>query len=300
MSGEIRDIDVLVAGAQKAGTTAIKNALAAHPRLDVHAQVEFPYFISEHLRRQPRDRVMKRYFPVEPDAGAIRVAKSVGVMYDDDAVDLAIGHNPAIRFAVVLRDPIGRAFSAFRYARRMGWEPESRFEVALTAPPDRLDDDPAIRRSCAYLRYSMFREHVERIESRVGRSRLHLELFDDLRSDPTVVVARLCTWIGVEDRRLEVPRSNEAGAARSQIVARMLRPRGQRSRVARVAQRAMPRRASDLALERARRLNVREVAREVPSDRARSTILEHCAADVAWLADRVGRDLSHWLRPRDA
>jgi len=292
---EQRPVDVLVAGAQKAGTTAVKNALAAHPELEVHAQVEFPYFISEHLRTQPRERVMTRYFPPDRTRGAIRLAKSVGVMYDDSAVDFSLEHNPAMRFVVLFRDPVGRAFSAFRYARRMGWEPEPDFAAALVAPDDRLDDDPAVRRSCAYIRYSRVREHIERIESRVGANRLHVALYDDLRGQPAAVLAEIAAFVGASPMPLALPRSNEAGAARSQRLARVLRPRGQRSPAARLVQRAVPRRVTDLALERARRVNSRSVAPDRPSPEARRIVLDECAADVDWLADRLRRDLSSWL-----
>ncbi|MDJ0769201.1 MAG: sulfotransferase [Ilumatobacter sp.] len=290
-----RPVDVLVAGAQKAGTTAVKSALAAHPRLDVHAQVEFPYFVSEHLREQPAAQVMERYFPHEPPPDSIRVAKSVGVMYSDDAVDFALGHNPGMRFVVLLRDPVGRAFSAFRYARRMGWEPETDFASALTASDDRLDDDPAVRRSCAYLRYSRLRDHVERIEQRVGADRLHVALYDDLRGDAEATLAAIVAFSGAAPAHLTLPRSNEAGAARNERLARLLRPRGRRSGAARVVQRVLPRRVTDLALERARRLNSRAAAPERPSAEAQRIVLDHCSTDVGWLGDRLHRDLSHWL-----
>ena len=53
--------------------------------------------------------------------------------------------------ALILRDPVDRAYSAFWYARRKGWEPLEKSEDALHAAPERFGDHWIGRRNCDFL-----------------------------------------------------------------------------------------------------------------------------------------------------
>lgn len=58
-------------------------------------------------------------------------AKSVSMVISENAIKRLKTHNPACKIILVLRDPVKRAYSAYWYCRRMGWETAQTFDAAI-------------------------------------------------------------------------------------------------------------------------------------------------------------------------
>ncbi|HEU4618301.1 MAG TPA: sulfotransferase domain-containing protein, partial [Gammaproteobacteria bacterium] len=86
-----------------------------------------------------------------------------------------------LRFVVLLRDPVARAWSHYRHARRLGIEPLS-FREALAAEKDRLSENPEAW--CGYFADGLYARALDDWFSVFPRDRFLVMLTDELERDP--------------------------------------------------------------------------------------------------------------------
>ena len=199
---------------------------------------------------------------------------------------------PGVRAVVCLRDPVDRAYSHYLYWRdAYPWETRSfarAVDDELAAggneiSPHRMDSDPPY---FGYVARGTYLPQLERLETALGRERLHVVLLDDLRADPTGTFRAACRFLGV-DESAEVgnlgSRENVYSAHRPLFAWRFLSRH-------RVVQRVSPR-ARRIAMLL---LPLRE--RPVPpmDIDVRRRLAAHFAPHNAALSAWLGRDLSAW------
>ena len=201
-------IQLMIIGAQKAGTTSLKNYLVCHPHVEAHLQNEITCFINEHEYRNNHYDIKGLYFN-HCKRNSVLVAKSVGVMYSKLALERVYAHNPSIKIALILRDPVDRAYSAFWYARRKGWEPLEKFEDALHAASDRFGDNWIGRGNCDYLNRGAYSIHVANIYKIFPRENIKIFKFEDLRRDAQNVCDDLWCELGVDRALVKLPATSK-------------------------------------------------------------------------------------------
>ena len=145
----------VIAGAPKAGTTALHAALATHPRLYLSPVKEPKYYLTDGRppprrgQRGPGDAHRARewmwrradylaLFAGAP-AGTVRGESTPFYLYDRAAHQRLAADVPAIKVIVVVRDPVDRAHSNWAHLRADGLEPEADFLAAVRAEQQRVD-----------------------------------------------------------------------------------------------------------------------------------------------------------------
>ena len=103
-------------------------------------------------------------------------------MSDYAAINRLYQHNPKVYIILVLRNPVGRAYSAYWYARQIGWENIVSFNDAVWMPPDR-STDPVAKRSIAYLDRGIYALHIKRILDIFPPEQVLILRFEDLKSN---------------------------------------------------------------------------------------------------------------------
>jgi hypothetical protein len=297
--GVVRPIDVLIAGAQRAGSTSLVRYVAQHPDLAVHEAIEFPYFVVDHVFREGYTAAYRRFYGEADEA--VVLAKSAGVLHRPTAVERAVEVNPDLRFVVLLRDPADRAISAYGFARMGGQEPLEDIVAALDAPADRFAGDPERQWICDYLERSRYADALRRLFDAVGRDHVLAVRFDDLVADPEASCRGVYEFIGVDADAVDgdyQTAHNPTGEPRSQALGRVLRLRNRTTGPTAVLRRAVPAGVRTRLLERLLDLN-----RGAPGDRpavpaeARALVVERCRDDVAQVEELLGWDLGAWTRP---
>lgn len=130
--------DVLIIGAQKAGTTSLFYYLAQHPGVSASRTKEVHYFDNAYDKGETWYR---RHF--ERRRGTeIFVEASPYYLYHPLAPARASALLPKAKLIVLLREPVSRAFSHYHHERARGFEPLS-FEEAMNTEPQRLADSDA-------------------------------------------------------------------------------------------------------------------------------------------------------------
>ena len=215
-------IQLMIVGAQKSGTSSLLRYLAQHPDIHTHAQSEMTFFLQDREYSRGYESAFAKYFAGKHDHNDIAdkrlIAKNVMVMHSTEVMQRIYEHNPEMHLVILLREPVARAYSAYWWARRRGWENIKTYEEALVAEEARLNEDWFKWRQCAYQYNSIYYPHVKNLITQFGSSRVHCILTDDLKEDADAVCQQLFEHIGVRTDFKTVihERHNQAAMPRSE------------------------------------------------------------------------------------
>ncbi|MCL4840105.1 MAG: sulfotransferase domain-containing protein, partial [Thermoanaerobaculia bacterium] len=190
-------IKIMIAGAQKAGTSSLLQYLGQHPDICIHRQLEFVFFFSDFQYPKGYEYSFREYFP-HAAPGQILLAKHAMLMYSETAIERLYDHNSNASLIALLRNPIDRAYSAYWFARSRGWEDIPTFEEAIRAEPRRIREDGWLKwRNNAYLENGKYAFHLERIQKYFGAEKTRVYLIEDLKTDPGRIFRQVFEMAGV-------------------------------------------------------------------------------------------------------
>ena len=193
-----RQLDVLIAGVQKAGTTSMLGYLKHHPSLVGHEWDESSYFVDDRIYEAGWDEHRRRlYRGKSVGENQLLFAKSSGVTFIPGALDRAKQHNPSIRLIVMLREPGARAYSAYRYLLGSRLERSTTFGEALRLEDVRLATDFGENHHFAYKRRGLYAPQLEEAYERFGRDQVRVVVLEEFQADPVRAMGELIDWLGL-------------------------------------------------------------------------------------------------------
>jgi Sulfotransferase family len=202
----------VIAGAPKAGTTALHAALATHPGLYLSPVKEPKYYLTDG-RPPPRSRqrgpgdahsarewIWRRadylaLFDAAPE-GAVRGESTPFYLYDRDAHARLAADVPDVKVVVVVRDPVDRAWSNWVHLRADGLEPEADFGAAVRLEERRVADGWAP--FWHYRGLSRYGAQLRDLYRHVPRENVFLLRYRQLVDTPRDTLDRVSTFLGVE------------------------------------------------------------------------------------------------------
>jgi hypothetical protein len=303
-----RPLDFFIIGAQKAGSTALVEFLRCHPDVFLPAVKELHYFVREEFYRQG----VAYLNPLYPTGGtSLLGGADVDVMCSRLAAARIQEHNPSIRLLGVLRNPVDRAYSAYWFARRLGFEDAPTFEEGLAREAERAGSSEARKAARAgrpppiglsilmYVGYGQYAAHLAAYSERFPREQLRIVLHEDLADRPQETLADVFDWLGLPYPQGSIDtnrRVNVAGMPRSMFLQRALR--SDDSPPKRWFRRLVPHGLRHMIHQRVRRplltKNIRPQRYPPMNDDTRVRLVEYFAPHNARLSALLGRDLSHW------
>jgi hypothetical protein len=295
---EPRPIDVMIAGAHKAGTTSLKEYLGAHPAALTHRRTDFLYFKSDEEFARGYEKAWLTYFAAEARRApedAVVVAKQAGLYAQPSRkIDRLQEHNPACRLILSLRDPVERAFSSYLMStRRSGRRlPEfTRLVDEVLAQSSREDRDWRFR---LYVQYGQYVDYVKRLMSQFGADRVRVVILEELQREPLPELRSLATWCSLDPERLPDPsrKHNVYADSRSLWLARVQKRILRESNpVRRALKSALPPTIYGRLGEVVRAMNRRHAARPEMPPAARARLEEYYGPYNAELEAVLGRSL---------
>ena len=112
-------IEVMIVGAQKAGTTALHNALKAHPSIHTHPQMEMTFFYLDDEYAKGTEH-LRNHYHLEKSENKYVVAKHALLSRSTTGIARLYEHNPKCRILFCMRDPVDRAFLSYLMEKRNG------------------------------------------------------------------------------------------------------------------------------------------------------------------------------------
>jgi hypothetical protein len=197
----------IIGGAQRSGTSFLVRALDRHPAIEFARPLRpEPKFF---LRPESARATLADYqalFPAPRGAAwALRGEKSTSYLDRVEAAPRIRRLLPAATLVFVLRDPVERALSHFRFSVEHGVETAT-MEEAFLREPERRDRYDAARFSVspfAYVSRGCYEPRLRGWEEHFSGDRLILLLFEDLARDPDAVVRRLIGRLGADATELD-------------------------------------------------------------------------------------------------
>ena len=302
MGDLLTEPNLFVIGVQRAGSTSMWRYLRAHPEIfmsdlkepgflcfdggtPVFSHVGDANFYEQIVTEEAS------YMALFVDGANVpyRGESSSFYLYFETAQAALHERFPQAKLLIILRDPIERIWSSFRYLRRLGGEPLVELDEALDAEGDRISEnwEPLFH----YVAASRYSEQLDRLYAKFDRSQVHITVLEELERDADAEMRRIFAWLGVDqtaDVGAEVVH-NAAGASRVPGLDRVLSPGFLPSSVAG----RIPRSIKDRAVK------LREKARStdhdpVPAD-IRRRLMDELAPERERLPGLVDFDpADHW------
>jgi hypothetical protein len=302
--------DFFVAGAPKAGTTALHAALAQHPELYLSAVKEPKFFLTDGPPpsqggpgdvKTYREHVWRRadyeaLFDAAPP-GALRGESTPFYLYSRDAQLRIRASVPAAKLIIVLRDPVERAHSNWTHLWSAGLDPIGDFVQACAAEEQRIAAGWAD--FWHYRRLGLYGRQLQHLYSVFPPDRVLVFRYRDLVDAPAGTLDRICAFLGVAQGIVtEVPRENVTAhperTRRHQTLSRILRAGS--SLTAR-----LPGHVGKGMIDRLESsLQDGAAPRRPLTWEQRQSLIPYFESDIRLLSDLTGEDFSDWVQPREA
>jgi hypothetical protein len=200
----------LLLGAAKSGTTSVFNFLGQHPDVFMPSVKEPHYFSLRGAKRLLfRGKWLdtpawssdpQTYAALFDSAGdqAIRADCSTSYLTAPEAPQGILETLGPVKLAVILREPIDRAYSHYLMGVRDGIAPAT-FAEALDVEQAEIASGQPTHVHNWYVRGSLYAAGLERYLARFDRSLLKVYFQEELRADTPAVLADLCRHLGIRD-----------------------------------------------------------------------------------------------------
>lgn len=298
--------NLFVIGAPKAGTTSLCGWLAQHPDVywsvpkePFHLAADFPGQ-REHFGFTERRAYLDLYDRSEATAARYRGDGSTTYLYSQVAVAQALRLSPDARFVVSLRDPAELIPSYHRtqvVALNEDRELSEAWRGSLRgAGPDQATPlDPA---QVDYPRIGAQGAALAAVFDVVGRQRVHVMLFDDVKNHPTRAWSDLCDFLDIDaDADIAFDTRNASTkAARLPALRRAVQRPPAPIRPLVAAARQWSRTTSLPVVSHLKRGMWTSAAPPQVAPELIAELRAHFASDICLLSELTGKDLSRWHR----
>ena len=192
----------LIAGGQRCGTTTLYELLDQHPQVYLAKPVrpEPKFFVRDCRGPRDRDRYLSTWFAEVPAAAKAVGEKSTSYLETPGTAARIRAMFPEMRLLFILRHPLERAVSNYRYTRSHGLETES-FDAAVRLEARRLAEtqfDEISAHPHAYLRRGRYAEHLRQYVDTFAREQIEIVLNDWLQQDAAAVCRQVYGFLGVD------------------------------------------------------------------------------------------------------
>lgn len=205
----------ILVGVQRAGTTSLFRALMSHPLIhsanyykgvnyfDINYDKGFAWY-QGHF---PTATSVRRRMP-DADGEPMTFEASGYYSFHPCAPERIASHLPDVRLIAMLRDPVERAFSAYKHEKARGFETETSFERAIDLEDERMAGqvermvaDPAYQsfshRHHAYLRRGQYAEQLARLDQYFPAEQIHVLESESFFEHPEATYTGVLDFLGV-------------------------------------------------------------------------------------------------------
>lgn len=196
--------NLVIPGAAKSGTSSLHAFLNVHPEICMSSRKE-PHFFSIDSHWEGGVASHNLLFKDCKQRAVVFGESSTTYFISDVAIGRIRESLNAPKVIIVLRDPVERTISHYRWMFALGLENRSILH-AIEESGHGFNPNIAIS-SCymSYLEFSMYTKWVPMWQDAVGFNNVLLINSSDLRFSPRKVIESCCSFLGVSDFSFEFP-----------------------------------------------------------------------------------------------
>src|ERR1700738_1810555 len=198
-------VDFVIGGTQKGGTSALDSFLRQHPEIcmpDTRKELHF-------FDREADDTDYEKYhanFKPKPQQRVIGEASPI-YMYWETAPYRIWKYNPKMKWILVLRNPVERAFSAWNMETKRRKEKLS-FAEAFGKEIERCPEAlPVQHKVYSYIDRGLYAHQVRRLFNIFGKDNRLVLLNEDLRTDHLATLRKVFQFLNVDRSLAPAPTS---------------------------------------------------------------------------------------------
>src|SRR6266581_3140112 len=178
---KIEQLDFILAGAQKSGTTALHYFLSRHPDITMGDQQEIHFFDNDALfASEPDYEQLHKHYRLLP-VSTITGDCTPSYIYHEPAAERIWKYNPKIKLLIILRNPIDRAFAHWNMQRFRRREPLDFLEAVKEENKRAKEVEPLQSRRYSYVDRGFYAEQLERVFKFFPREQTKVIKFDEFR-----------------------------------------------------------------------------------------------------------------------
>ena len=191
-------VNFVIGGTQKGGTSALDSFLRQHPQICLPEKKELHFFDrEENFAKKPNYKKYHAHF--HPAASHRVIGEATPIyMYWNPAPARIWTYNPEMKWILVLRNPVERAFSAWNMETKRGAEQASFREAVVTEAERCRQALPLQHRVFSYVDRGFYAHQVRRLFDIFGREKCLVLLNEDLRYDHTNTLRAVFRFLGVD------------------------------------------------------------------------------------------------------
>lgn len=170
-----------IVGAQRSGTTYLYQLLDEHPQVEMAKprRPEPKFFLSDRAEEVDLDYYVQTYF--QPDAEPLlRGEKSTSYIEYPDAARRILRWFPTAKIIFLLRNPVERALSNYRFSVANGLETRPAKEAILAQTSLAFDSEHISVSPYAYLERSCYLDYIRTYENIVPKSQMIVLIAEEL------------------------------------------------------------------------------------------------------------------------
>lgn len=217
MNLQRKKLDLVIVGAQKAGTTSLLRFLSQHNDVVGHTTKEFSFFTNSSEYELGFSIAFKKYFS-EINFGKSIIAKNVTLSISQEGLDKLKRHNQDIKIVFIIREPIGRSYSAYNMAVKDGWMRRDFLELRSIIQNQEYDD--IMYRH--FIGHGLYIEQVLNLTNYFPLENIRVYFYEDLTSKPEAICNDIFQWLGLSKHPIASRIHNETFQPRSLKFSKLL------------------------------------------------------------------------------
>ncbi len=210
-------VNLLIIGTQKAGTTSLYQYIRQHEDIYFSDVKEVTYFVEDELYKKGEGYYQS--FFQKYNGESVVASAYVHMLPCTKCPERVRKYNPNMKFIVMLRDPINRAYSAYNFAIKNGWEnKKNSFEETIGLEKNRVEKEEY---DLMYFENGQYYKHIKCWQESFPKENFLLIRDTELKNNSEEVLKKIFLFLGIRDcsARIDVSKEfNRAGVARSSLL----------------------------------------------------------------------------------
>jgi len=290
-----KKIDLMIVGAQKAGTTSLLRYLSEHPRINGQITKEFSYFIDDIEYNKDFNTVFNNYY--NNKSAKVIVAKNAGLYVSEKGLKRLKKYNPDCKIVFIIREPVSRTISSYKMEVNSGWLKQSFSELPYEIEKHKKGEYSLMYK--LFVKQSLYVENLNLIYKYFDKNNVNVFLFEDLKSNSEKVCKQIFYNLKIYDDfvpNFKIIHNKSSFVKNQKLESLLHKLRNENNLVKRIIKIIIPFKTYLFLVEKINKINkTNEVTNEIIIDNETVDFLKSFYKRYNMeLSNLIGIDLSHW------
>lgn len=189
-------LDFVVVGTQKAGTSALDKYLREHPGIEMPRWKELHFFDNDKAYENKEKRNLKDFY-FRNDTSKVYGECTPIYLYWTPSLERLKDHSPGAKIIVILRNPVERAYSHWNMEISRGWE-DREFKQCIEEEIAEIKQKVKVQhRVKSYVHRGLYGEQIEKVYSLFPKEQVLFLKYEDFRANQVFTLNEIFSFLGI-------------------------------------------------------------------------------------------------------